>query len=117
MLFLVLVLAMFIYAPVAVRLLNHGGRRRLWVGFAAALSLLLSLALMTAAVYRVPDTLWLVLFFCGVGSLALLMTTLVLHVSDLFQWGQSGQALAAFFGSILGVVLGTLLIVYGLHSW
>jgi|SRR5215203_5352135 len=117
MLFGILVLVIFVYARVAVRLLNHGGRRRLWVGFAAALSLLLSLALITATVYRVPDKFRLVLFFCGVSGLALLMTTLVLHVSDLFHWGPSGQALAAFGGSILGVVLGTLLVVYGLHSW
>jgi hypothetical protein len=117
MLFLILVLAMFVYAPVAVKLLSQGGRPRLWLGFAVGLFLLFSLAWLTATVYAVPDTLRLVLFFCAVGGLALFMTTLLLHVSQLFRWGQSGQALAAFGGSILGVVLGTLLAVYGLHSW
>ena len=95
----------------------RGGRRGLWLGFAAALSLLLSLAWVTATVYKVPNTLRLVLFFCGVGGSTLLLTTLLLHVSHLFQWGHSRQTLVAFGGGILGMALGMLLVVYGLHSW
>jgi hypothetical protein len=59
----------------------------------------------------------LVLFFCGFGGSTMLLTTLLLQVSHWFQWGRSAQALAAFGGSILGVVLGMLLVVYGLRSW
>lgn len=117
MFFLIVVAVIFIYAPLAIGLLTRGGPRRLWLGFAVALSLLLSLAFVTAAVYAVPNTVRLLLFFCGFGGSTLLLTTLLLHLSHLFQWGQSAQALAAFGGSILGVVLGILLVVYGLRSW
>ena len=117
MLFLILFVIILIYAPVAVKLLMRGGRRGLWLGFAAALSLLISLAWVTATVYKVPNTLRLVLFFCGVGGSTLLLTTLLLHVSHLFQWGHSRQTLVAFGGGILGMALGMLLVVYGLHSW
>src|SRR5678815_2702969 len=55
MLFLIVILVIFIYAPLAVRLLTRGGPRRLWLGFIAALSLLLSLAFVAAAVYAVPN--------------------------------------------------------------
>ena len=117
MLFLIVILVILIYAPLAVRLLTRGGPRRLWLGFIAALSLLLSLAFVAAAVYAVPNTVRLVLFFCGFGGFTLLLTTLLLHVSHLFRWGQSAQALVAFGGGILGAVLGMLTVVYGLRSW
>jgi|SRR5688572_12725635 len=117
MLFLIVILAIFIYTPLAVRLLARGGRRRLWLGFIVALSLLLCLAFVAAAVYAVPNTVRLVLFFCGFGGFILLLTTLLLHVSHLFQWGRSAQALAALGGSLLGAVLGMLAVVYGLRSW
>jgi hypothetical protein len=45
------------------------------------------------------------------------ITTLLLHVSHLFRWGQSAQALVAFGGGILGAVLEMLTVVYGLRSW
>ncbi len=117
MLFLIVVLTIFIYAPLAVRLLRGGGPRRLWLGFAIALSLLLSLALVTAGLYAVPNTVRLVLFFCGVGAPTLLLATLLLHLSHWLKWGAGAQALAAVGGSLVGVVLGTLLLVYGLRTW
>jgi hypothetical protein len=119
MFFLIVVAVIFIYAPVAVRLLTRGGPPRLWLGFAAALSLVLCLGFVTAAVYAetVPEKTRLVLFFLGFGGSTFLLTTLFLHLSHLFRWGQGAQALAAFGGSILGVVLGTLVVVYGLRSW
>ena len=117
MLFLIVILAIFIYAPLAVRLLTRGGPRGLWLGFIAALSLLFCLAIIAAAVYAVPNTPRLLLFFCGFGGSILLLTTLLLHVSHWFQWGRSTQALAALGGSILGAVLGMLTVVYGLRSW
>jgi len=115
--FLIVVAVIFIYSPVAVRLLSRSGLRGLWLGFAAAFSLLLSVALVTAAVFSVPSTLRLLLFFSGFGGSTLLLTTLLLHLSHLFRWSRSAQALAAFGGSILGALLGMLWVVYGLRSW
>jgi len=117
MFFLIVVAAIFIYSPVALRLLTRGGPRRLWLGFAVTFSLVLCLAVVTANVYAVPNTLRLLLFFCGFGGSTLLFTTMLLHLSHLFQWRQSAQVLAAFGGSALGAVLGMLLVVYGLSSW
>ena len=117
MFFLVVVAAIFIYSPLALRLLSRGGPRRLWLGFVVTFSIVFCLAVVTANVYAVPNTLRLLLFFCGFGGSTLLLTTILLHLSHLFQWRQSAQALAAFGGSILGVVLGMLLVVYGLRSW
>lgn len=117
MIFLIVIAVIFAYAPTAVWMLDRGGVRKLWLTFVIAFLLIVCVALVVSAIYKVPNTARLVLFACGFGGSTLLCTTVVLHLSHWFGLGQSTRALAAIGGAIIGVLIGMLLVVYGLHSW
>jgi hypothetical protein len=117
MLFLIIMAAIFVYSPTAVWALNSGGVRRLWLAFVLALMLILSFSLYLSAVFTVPNATRVLLFLGGFGGSTLFFTTAFLHLSHSFDWKQSGQALAAFGGGIVGMLMGMFLVVYGLRSW
>jgi hypothetical protein len=115
--FLTLIVVMFAYTPTAVWMLDWGGLRRLWLTFGIALCSIISLGFLVSWLYDVRNTTRLVLFVSGLGGATLLCTTVFLHLSDCFHWGQGARALAALCGCIVGVVTGMLLVVYGLRTW
>ena len=117
MIFLILIVVMFAYAPTAVWMLDRGGLRKLWLTFGIALLSIILSGLVVSRVFDVPNTIRLMLCVFGLGGATLLCTTVFLHLSHRFRWGQSARALAAVGGCIVGGVSGMLLVIYGLRSW
>ncbi len=117
MIFLIVIAVIFAYAPTAVWMLDRGGVRKLWLTFGIAFFSIVLFALVVSKIYDVRNTAKLVLFVCGFGGSTLLLSTVFLHLGHYFHWGKSARAFAAIGGAIIGVLIGMLLVVYGLRSW
>ena len=100
------------FAPVAVWALRVGGLRRLWLLCALSLSASLLAALVLSAVYSVPST-WRVLYYSltFVGP-SLLFATGSLTVANTFAMMLSVQLTMAFAGSLIGLAIGFVAVVY-----
>ena len=105
------------FAPVAVWALRVGGLRRLWLLCALALLALVLVALMLSAVYSVPST-WRVVYYSltFVGP-SILFATVSLTVANAFARSLSVQLLATFAGSLIGLAVGFVVVVYVLGVW
>jgi hypothetical protein len=105
------------FAPIAVWVLRVGGLRRLWLLCALALLGLLLVALVLSAVYSVPST-WRVLYYSlvFVGP-SILLSTGSLTVESAIEGALSAQLIAAFAGSLVGLAVGFVLVVYVLGVW
>ncbi len=105
------------FTPIAVWALRAGGLRRLWLLCALALLASLLAALVLSAVYSVPST-WRVLYYSltFVGP-SLLFTTSSLTVANTFTRALSVQLTTAFAGSLIGLAIGFVVIVYVLGVW
>jgi hypothetical protein len=105
------------FAPVAVWALRVGGLRRLWLLCALSLSASLLAALVLSAVYSVPST-WRVLYYSltFVGP-SLLFATGSLTVANTFARALSVQLTTAFAGSLIGLAIGFVVVVYVLGVW
>ena len=105
------------FAPVAVWVLRVGGQRRLWLVCALALRANPLAALVLSAAYSVPST-WRVVYYSltFVGP-SLLCASGSLTVANTFARKLSTQLIAAFAGSLIGLTLGFVVVIYGLGVW
>ena len=113
-LFILLVLAVSLVAVGAFRV---GGLRWLWLMCALALLAVILLSLMLSAVYSVPSA-WLVILYllAFVGPPILLATGSLTLVSG-FARTLPLQLASAFAGSIIGLAVGIVVVVYVLGVW
>jgi len=105
------------FASVAVWTLRVGGLRWLWLLCALALLVLLLVALFLYAVYSVP-TLWRVIVYllAFVGP-SILFTTTALSVASAFERELPAQLTTALVGSLVGLAVGFVVVVYVLGVW
>jgi hypothetical protein len=113
-LFLLLVLAVSLVAVGAFRV---GGLRWLWLLCALALLAIILLSLVLSVVYSVPSA-WLVILYllAFVGPPILLATGSLTLVSG-FARTLPLQLASAFAGSIIGLAVGIVVVVYVLGVW
>jgi hypothetical protein len=113
-LFILLVLAVSLVAVGAFRV---GGLRWLWVLCALALLAVILLSLVLSAVYSVPSA-WLVILYLltFVGPPILLATGSLTLVSG-FARTLPLQLASALAGSIIGLAVGIVVVVYVLGVW
>ncbi len=113
-LFLLLVLAVSLVAVGAFRV---GGLRWLWLLCALALLAVILLSLVLSAVYSVPSA-WLAILYllAFVGPPILLATGSLTLVSG-FARTLPLQLASAFAGSIIGLAVGIVVVVYVLGVW
>jgi len=113
-LFLLLVLAVSLVAVGAFRV---GGLRWLWLLCTLALLAVILLSLVLSAVYSVPSA-WLVILYllAFVGPPVLLATGSITLVSG-FARTLPLQLASAFAGSIIGLAVGIVVVVYVLGGW
>ena len=103
------------FGPVAVWALRVGGLRLLWSLCAIVLLAIVLVALFLSAVYSVPSVWRVVLYFVGfVGPSILLATGSLALASGL---ARTLQLLTAFAGSMIGLGLGFVVVVYVLGVW
>jgi hypothetical protein len=104
------------FAPVAVWALRVGGLRRLWLLCALALLANLLAALVLSAAYSVPST-WRVVYYSltFVGP-SILFATGSLTVAKTFARTLTTQLIAAFAGSLIGLAVGFVVVVYVLGA-
>jgi len=105
------------FAPIAVWALRVGGLRRLWLLCALALLAGLLAALVLSAVYSVPST-WRVVYYSltFVGP-SILFATGSLTVTNTFARALPVQLLATFVGSLIGLAVGFVVVVYVQGVW
>ena len=105
------------FTPIAVWALRVGGLRRLWLLCALALLALVLVALMLSAIYSVPSS-WRVLYYslAFVGP-SLLFATGSLTVANTFARTLPVQLITAFAGSLIGLAVGFVVVVYVLGVW
>jgi hypothetical protein len=94
-----------------------GGLRLLWLLCALTLLAVLVVALLLSAVYSVPSV-WRVVFYFGafVGP-SILFATGSLTLASGFARTVLVQLSTAFAGSIIGLVVGFIAVVYVLGVW
>ena len=112
-----LVLLVLAVSLVAVGAFRVGGLRWLWVLCALALLAVILLSLVLSAVYSVPSA-WLVILYllAFVGPPILLATGSLTLVSG-FARTLLLQLASAFAGSIIGLAVGIVVVVYVLGVW
>jgi hypothetical protein len=105
------------FAPVAVWALRVGGLRLLWLHCALALFAGLLTALVLSFVYSVPST-WRVVYYslAFVGP-SLLFATGSLTVANNFARTLPVQLITTFAGSLIGLAVGFVVVVYVLGVW
>jgi hypothetical protein len=105
------------FAPVAVWALRVGGLRRLWLLCALAHVAGLLAALVLSFVYSVHST-WRVVYYSlmFVGP-SLLFATGSLTVANAFARALPVQLITAFAGSLIGLAIGFVVVVYVLGVW
>jgi hypothetical protein len=105
------------FAPAGVWALRGGGLRRLWLRCTLTLLSIVVLAVGLSVRYSVPSTARVAVYllvFCGPS---ILLATSVLSLSRTFTRAPLGQLAAAAVGSIGGLALGFIIVVYGLRIW
>lgn len=105
------------FAPAAVWALRVSGLRRLWLLCALALLADLLVALVLSAVYSVPSTWRVVYYFLAFVGPSILFTTTALTVASAFARALSVQLVIAFGGSLIGLAIGFVVVVYVLGVW
>jgi hypothetical protein len=105
------------FSPVAVWVLRVGGLRWLWLLCALALLAVVLLALLLSAVYSVPSAWRVVLYFLGFVGPSILVATGLLTLASGFARTLPLQLITAFAGSIIGLAVGFLVVVYALGVW
>ena len=111
---LLLVLA---FNPVAVWALMVGGLRWLWLLCALALLALILLALLLSAVYSVPSVWRVITYFLGFVGPSILLATGSLTLASGFARTLALQLITAFVGSMVGLLVGFIAVVYVLGVW
>src|ERR671916_333337 len=105
------------FSPAAVWALRVGGLRRLWSLCALALLVVILLAFVLSAVYSVPSTWRVVLYFLGFAGPSILFSTGSLTLAGGFARTLPLQLVTAFAGSMVGLALGFVVVVYVVGVW
>src|SRR5215211_6863706 len=100
------------FGPAAVWALRVGGLRLLWL-----LCALVLLALFISAVYSVPNAWLVVLYSVGFVGPPILFATGSLTLTSGYADTLTFQLVVAFAGSLIGLAIGFVLVVYVLGVW
>ena len=103
------------FAPLAVWALRVGGLR--WLLCAFALVALLLVALLLCAVYSVPSVWGVLLYSLGFVGPSILFATSLLTLASGFARTLPLQLITAFAGSMIGLGVGFVMVVYALGVW
>jgi hypothetical protein len=103
--------------PVAVWALRAGGLRWLWLLSALALLAVVLLALLLSAVYSVPGVWRVILYFLGFVGPSILFASGSLTLASGFARTLPLQLITALAGSIIGLAVGFVAVVYVLVVW
>jgi hypothetical protein len=113
----VLVLLVLAVSLLAVGVLRVGGLRWLWLLCALTLLAVVLLALFLSAMYSVPSA-WLVILYClGFVVPPILFVTGSLALASGFARTLPQQLVVAFAGSMMGLGVGIVVVVYVLGVW
>ncbi len=105
------------FGPAAVWAFRVGGLQLLWLLCALTLLALVLLALFLSAVYSVPSA-WLVILYClGFVGPSILFATGSLTLASGLASTVFVQLVTAFAGSMIGLVVGFVAVVYVLGVW
>jgi hypothetical protein len=113
----VLLLLVLAVSLIAVGVLRVGGLRRLWLLCALTLVAVVLLALSVSAVYSVPSVWRVVLYFLALVGPPILFSTGSLTLTSGFASALPLQLVVAFAGSMIGLGVGIVLVVYVLGVW
>ena len=105
------------FSLTAVWVLRVGGLQRLWILCALALLAVLFVALLLSAVYSVPSPWRVVVYFLVFVGPSILLATGLLALSSGFARTLPLQLIAAFAGSVIGLVVGFVAAIYVLGGW
>jgi hypothetical protein len=105
------------FSPVAVWALREGGLRRLWLLCALALLTVLLLALLLSAIYSVPSVWRVILYFLAFLGPSILFATGALTLARGFARTLVVQLIMAVAGSIIGLGVGFMMVIYVLGVW
>ena len=105
------------FSPAAVWALRVGGLRLLWSLCALALVAVVLLALFLSARYSVPSVWLVILYSLGFVGPPILFATASLTLASGFARTVLVQLITAFAGSIIGLVVGFIAVVYVLAVW
>jgi hypothetical protein len=105
------------FSPVAVWALRVGGLRRLWLLCAVALLAVLFLALVLSAVYSVPSVWRVILYLLAFVGPSILLATGSLTLANGIARTLPRQLVTTFAGSMIGLAVGFVLVVYVLGVW
>jgi hypothetical protein len=105
------------FAPIAVWALRVGGLRRLWLLCAIALLALVVAALMLSAMYSVPSSRRVVYYSLASVGPSVLFATGSLAAANAFARSLPVQLIAALAGSLIGLAVGFVIVIYALGIW
>jgi hypothetical protein len=105
------------FGPAAVWALRTGGLRRLWLLCALALLAVILGALFLSASYSVPSAWRVVLYLLGFVGPSILLATGSLTLASGFGRTLPLQLVTAFAGSMIGLAVGIVVVVYVLGVW
>ncbi len=105
------------FSPAAVWALRVGGLRRLWLLCALALLAVALVALVLSAIYSVPSAWRVVLYFLGFVGPSILFATGSLTLASGFARTLPLQLITALAGSMTGLGVGFVVVVYVLGVW
>ncbi len=118
MITLFVVLLILAFGPAAVWALRAGGLRRLWSLCALTFVAVVLGALVLSAVYSVPSVWRVVLYFLGFVGPSVLFATGSLTLASGLAWRRLPlQLITAFAGSMIGLAVGIVVVVYVLGVW
>jgi hypothetical protein len=117
MITLFIILFVLIFSPAAVWALRVGGLRLLWLLCALVLLAVVTLALFLSAVYSVPSVWRVVLYFLAFVGPSILFATGTLTLASSFARTLPLQLITAFAGSMVGLAIGFVVVVYVLGVW
>ena len=105
------------FGPAAVGAFRVGGLRRLWSLCALALLAVVLLALVLSAVYSVPSVGLVIVYSLGFVGPPILFATGSLTLTSGFARTLPLQLFVAFAGSMIGLGVGFVVVVYVLGVW
>jgi hypothetical protein len=112
-----LVLVVLAVSLVAVGAFRVGGLRWLWMLCALALLAVVLLSVVLSAVYSVPRAGLVILYFLAFVGPPILLTTGSLTLVSSFARTLPLQLVTALAGSIIGLAVGIVVVVYVLGVW
>jgi hypothetical protein len=112
-----LVLLVLAISLIAVAVLRVGGLRWLWLLCALVLLALVLLALVLSAIYSVRSAWLVILYFLGFVGPPIVLATGSLTLASRFARTLPLQLVVAFAGSMIGLGVGIVVVVYVLGVW